>query len=291
MNPRLAAAVATLALAACGSHTTSPAASTPPPAPKPAPARTAPAPEVTRLVPGAAHYLLQTRVHIDQDFAGMPPVIELGYRIFLSTAVTGPADSGGWPASFTIDSILGDSGMTMLPGVNLAAARGYKITGRVRGNGEFVNGVPSDSGLAQSLGQMLPRFRNFYPRVPKSGVKPGETWSDTTTASETTTGGSITTTSITHRAALPWSTKDGSRVLPVVDTSTFDFNGSGEGNGTPFTVAGTGAGVATQFIGSDGRYVGAVSRDSSKLDIGIPTQGMTIPRRQIAKTTLTLLSQ
>lgn len=287
MNPRLAAAGAALALAACASQTST----TAPTKPTPAPARPPAGPDVARLVPGPAHYLLHTRIHIQQDFTGLPPVIELGYSIYLSTAVTGPSDSGGWPTTFTIDSILADSGLTMPPSMNLASARGYRLAGRVRSTGEFVSGVPSDSGVAQSLGQLLPRFRSFYPRLAAREVKPGDAWSDTASTTDVTTGGTITTKSISRRTAAPWGTRNGVRALPMDVASTFDFSGTGDGGGFPFTIEGAGTGLATQFLGADGRYLGAESRDSSSLNLVLPTQGVTIPRRQIAQTTLTLLGQ
>ncbi|HTR21331.1 MAG TPA: hypothetical protein VMH88_10810 [Gemmatimonadales bacterium] len=287
MNPRFAAAGAALALAACGSQPSSTASTKPTPAPPHATA----APDAAKLLPGSAHYLLHTRIHIQQDFTGLPPVIELGYSIYLSTAVTGPADSSGWPTSFTIDSILTDSGLTMPPGMNLAAARGYRLAGRVKSNGEFVSGVSSDSGVAQSLGQLLPRFRNFYPRLAGRELKPGDAWSDTTNTTDATAGGTITTKSISRRTAAPWGTRNGVRALPVNVMSTFDFSGTGDGGGFPFSIEGAGAGTATQYLGADGRYLGAESRDSSSLSLILPTQGATIPRRQIAQTTLTLLGQ
>lgn len=285
MSSRLAVGAA-FALAACASQKPATAPTT-----APAPARTPAGPAAARLVPGAARYLLHTRIHIQQDFTGLPPVIELGYSIYLSTAVTGAADSGGWPTTFTIDSILADSGLMMPPGLNLATARGYRLAGRVRPTGEFISGIPSDSGVAQSLGQLLPRFRSFYPRLAAREVKPGDVWNDTVSATDATTGGTITTKSISHRTAAPWIVKNGVRALRVDVASTFDFSGSGDGGGFPFSIEGTGAGTATQFLAADGRYLGAESRDSSSMNLILPSQGATIPRRQIAQTTLTLLGQ
>jgi hypothetical protein len=292
MNSRFAAGAVAL-LSACASQPSSTASTTPTATPAPAPAH-APAAQTSnavRLAPSAARYLLHTRIHIQQDFTGLPPEMELGYSIYLSTAVTGAADTSGWPTAFTIDSIVGDSGLMLPPGMNFAAARGYRLTGRVKSTGEFVSGVPSDSGIAKSLGQLLPRFRTFYPKLAGREIKPGDTWSDTTSTTDVTAGGTITTKSISHRTAAPWAMRNGVRALRVDVASTFNFNGSGDGGGFPFTIEGTGAGVASQYLASDGRYLGAESRDSSSMNLVLPTQGATIPRRQIAQTTLTLLSQ
>ena len=96
---------------------------------------------------------------------------------------------------------------------------------------------------------------------------------------------------ISRRTAAPWATRNGARALPITVASTFDFSGTGDGGGFPFSIEGSGAGVGTQYLGADGRYLGAESRDSSSLTLILPSQGATIPRRQIAQTTLTLLGQ
>src|SRR2546430_8364979 len=66
------------------------------------------------------------------------------------------------------------------------------FAGRVARRGEFVNAVPSDSALAQSVAQLLGNFRDFLPRLPADGAKPGAAWTDTV---ETTQKGADATSS------------------------------------------------------------------------------------------------
>jgi len=140
--------------AACSSGYSAPGA-TPAPA---APGAAAPAPsaKALQLLPGTTRYLVHQDVHIQQDFTGLPPTIDLRFGLYLTTTIAAPADSLGYPTTFTVDSIKVDSGIQLPPQINLAAARGYRVTGRLSATGEFTNPVASDSGAAASLGISSP---------------------------------------------------------------------------------------------------------------------------------------
>src|SRR5207249_5374212 len=69
-------------------------------------------------------------------------------------------------------SIVPDSGTPPPLADNLSRARKLVFSGRLLPRGEFVNGVASDSALAQSLGQFLANFRDFMPRLPRDGLTP-----------------------------------------------------------------------------------------------------------------------
>ena len=273
--------------AACSSGYSAPGA-TPAPA---APGAAAPAPsaKALQLLPGTTRYLVHQDVHIQQDFAGLPPTIELRYGLYLTATIAGPADSLGYPTTFTVDSITVDSGIQLPPQINLAAAKGYRVTGRLSATGEFTNPVSSDTGTAASLGNLLPRFRSFFPRLPVGGVRSGDTWTDSTTATDSPGGTTITSRSLNHRSATTWEDHGGIRALRLESTGTFQFSGAGEQGGAPFTLGGSGTGTARQLLAIDGRYLGGEARDSTTLTIDLPMQGITIPRRQIARTTVTAL--
>src|SRR5256885_2342720 len=101
---------------------------------------------------------------------------DLGARIFVGAAIAGPADWIGYPTTFTVDSIVPDSGTPPPLADNLGRARKLVFSGRLVPRGEFVNGVASDSALAQSLAQFLANFRDFMPRLPRDGLTPGIAW-------------------------------------------------------------------------------------------------------------------
>jgi len=287
-----------LSAAACGGHTAAAGAgATPTPvasAPAGAPAASAPA---LHLTPATTRFLIRQEVHIQQEFAGLPPSIDIRYGLYLTAAITAaagaaPIDSG-LATTFTIDSIVVDSASQLPPQINLAAARGYRVTGRLLPNGEFISG-PCDTRDSSTAGvvNLLPRFRNFFPRLPAGGVHPAMTWNDSTEVTDNPTcagGSTITTHSSNRRSATTWEDRSGSRALRLETNASYRFNGSGQQGGGPFTVDGTGAGAGVQYLGSDGRYLGGELRDSTTLTIELPVQGISIPRRQLSHTTITAL--
>src|SRR5207245_10266430 len=187
MTRRLLVTGAALA-AACASRTgaggSTPAPVAPPPAaPAAAPVQPIAQPagrrsDVIHYGPSALRYVVHRRLHVQQGQAERPQATDLGARIYVAAAIAGPADSIGYPATFTVDSIVPDSGTPPPLADNLSRARKLVFSGRLLPRGEFVNGVASDSVLAQSLGQFLANFRDFMPRLPRDGLTPGITWTD-----------------------------------------------------------------------------------------------------------------
>lgn len=291
MTPRYHLIATLLLAAACGGGAPR-SGTTPTPAPAIPPAGVAPVHSPTvQLVPSTTHFLVQQSLHIQQDYAGLPPTIDLRYGLYVTAAIGAPADSG-LPTTFTVDSIVVDSASQLPPQINLAAARGYRVTGRLLSTGEFISGPCDTSAASFAVGSLLPRFRSFFPRLPVGGVRPTMTWSDSTniTDNPACSGGStVTTRSANQRAALAWEDRGGSRALRLETTTNYHFNGSGDQGGGPFTIDGSGAGTGVQYLTSDGRYLGGELRDSTTLTIELPVQGITIPRRQSSHTIVTAL--
>ena len=289
MTPRLPLIAAAL-VAACGGG--APRAGTAPTPAGATPAGVAPIHSPTvQFAPSTTRFLVRQDLHILQDYAGLPPSIDLRYGLFVTAAVGAPADSG-LPTTFTIDSIVVDSATQLPPQINLAAARGYRITGRLLPTGEFISGPCDTSVAAAGISSLLPRFRSFFPRLPAGGVRPAMTWNDSTDVTDNpqcSGGSSISTHSANQRMALAWEDHGGSRALRLESTSSYRFNGSGAQGGNPFTIDGSGAGSGIQYLGSDGRYLGGEQRDSATLKIDLQVQGITIPRRQFSHTVITAL--
>ncbi|HEX4575484.1 MAG TPA: hypothetical protein VH158_10145, partial [Gemmatimonadales bacterium] len=253
---------------------------TPPPRP----------PATIRYGPNAARYLVHRQLHITQTVGTQTQTQDLGARAFLAVALTGPADSVGYPASFKVDSLVADSG-TPAPLVdNMLHVRSLVFLGRVAPRGEFVNATPSDSTLAQAALQLLGNLRDFLPRLPADGLKPGTAWTDTVETVQKPAGAEVSRRSFVHAsAAAAWEDHGGVRSLRVVSDQTYRVTGSGKNLGQPFELSGAGTGTGTVFIAADGRYLGGESRDSTALTVHLPVQGMDVPVIQVTRTTVAVL--
>src|SRR2546425_3321340 len=260
MTRRLLLTGAALA-AACASRTGA-GASTPAPVAPPAPVQPiAPAPRRSDLIhygPSALRYVVHRQLHIQQGQAERPQAQDLGARIYVAATIAGPADSVGYPATFTVDSIVPDSGTPPPVAENVSKARKLVFSGRLLPRGEFVNAVPSDSVLAQSLVQLLAGFRDFLPRIPRDGLKPGAAWTDTLEATQKGASSEVSRRAIVRSAAAAGEDAVAHSVR-LEASSTYQVAGAGQNGGQPFELAGSGSSTAGSFIAVDGRYLGGGS--------------------------------
>ena len=290
MHLRLLSAAATLlAVTACTHSGAAPVTGGGPTVlPAPAPPPSTRAPELVRLGPSALRYVVHQQIHVEQQFQGQTQTIDRGIRTFLAATIAGPADSVGYSVTFTIDSIVPDSGSVLPPTVNLAAARGLTYGGHLTPAGEFRQDASSDSTLAQTFAQVVGTFRNFYPRLPPGGLALGAEWTDTVSMSDRA-GVDVTIKSISHSRAAAWEQRSGTRCLRLEVSSAYTVVGAGEQGGQPLEISGTGARTAVQFLAVDGRYISGEVHDSSSIVVGLPLQGMTVPVHQISNSTIAVL--
>ncbi len=261
-----------------------PVATTDQPAPA-APRRS----DAVRYGPSALRYRVHRQLHVQQGQAERLQATDLGARIFVAAAIAGPADSIGYPTTFTVDSIVPDSGTPPQLADNLSRARKLVFSGRLLPRGEFVNGVASDSALAQSLGQFLANFRDFMPRLPRDGLTPGIAWTDTLDATQKGGGSEVSRRAILRSTAAAWEDHAGARSLRLEATSTYQVSGAGQNLGQPFDLAGSGSAAAVSYIAADGRYLGGESRDSTSLTVHLAVQGLAVPVTQVTHTTVAVL--
>ncbi len=241
-----------------------------------------------RLGPSTLRYLVHRQLRVEQDFGGQAPV-DMSYRLFVTATIVGPSDSAGYPASYTIDSAVADSASFIPPTVNLATARGLSYRGRLTPSGELQDLVPSDSAAAQRLVQLLGNPRDFYPRMPHGGLRLGADWTDTVSTTDKGTGTEVRTTTITHSTAAAWEPRAGARALRVDYSGTGTLAGAGEQGGQPFELTGGGTRSGTEYVAADGRFLGGEMRDSTGYTVILPAQGMSVPIRQVLRSTVTVL--
>ena len=271
----------------------SPAPATPPyapatsPAPEPPTTRT---PEAVRYRPSALRYVVHRQLHIQQALAGDQTQSQnIGAKIFVVAAITGPADSVGYPASFAVDSIVADSGAPAPIADNMSKVRKLVFVGRVVPRGDFVNAVPSDSTLAQAVVQLLGNFRDFLPRLPSEGLRPGAAWTDTVETTQKGGGSEVSRRTITQAVAAEWEDHLGARCLRVVTNHTFRVAGSGKNVGQPFELSGAGTGSSVAYVAVDGRYLGGEAQDSTTLTVRLTVRGVAVPVIQLTRTTVAVL--
>src|SRR6266478_269575 len=291
----LLAGTAFLTACAAGSRGTSIAA--PPINPAPGatshpPAGEAPAtprPDASRYGPSALRDVAHRQVHIQQTLGDRPQSQEVGPGFFGAAAIPGPADSIGYPTTFVVDSIVADSGTPPPIVDNVNKVRKLVFAGRVASRGEFVNALASDSAVAQSVVQLLGNFRDFLPRLPLDGVKPGTAWTDTVETSQKGSGSEVSRRSITHSTAAGWEDRLGTRSVRVDGSQTYRVAGGGKNAGQPFELSGAGTGSGVAYIAADGRYLGGEWQDSTTLTVRLPVQGVAVPVVQVTRTNVAVL--
>jgi hypothetical protein len=224
---------------------------------------------------------------IDQEIQGQLQRSETSVRYRLTVDLL-PADTG-LSATFTIDTVLRGHGPSVAA-EDLAHAVGRTFTADLARSGRLsdIRGVESVSPF---LRQIINQMSDFFPRLPRGGAAPGNTWVDTTEILTGSNGSDITIRAITRNSARDWGQHQEQLALPVNWTRTYTVTGAGEQLGQPFTLDGNGETQGQSFLSADGRYLGSVASDSRDIEILLTGVGMTIPLRQVRADTVRILPQ
>jgi hypothetical protein len=297
MTRRLLFVGAALSAAACAgagpaAHPAAPPPAAPPPpaaapVPRPAPAAGT---DAIHLGPSLLRYLIERRIEAHQAVQGQESTSRLGFRVFATATIHGPADSAGYPTTFVVDSIVPDSGTALPVTVNLSAARRLTFSGVLHPDGELRHSTPSDSGISQALAPVLGTFRDFYPHFPAGGLKLGAMWTDTISRSDAVGAfDKLTVTAINNSHASALEDRGGVHSVRINIGSQITLAGSGSQGGQPLTLAGTGTRKSVEFVAVDGRYLGGETLDSTNLTITLPLQGLAVPVQQVSRATVKVL--
>jgi len=122
---------------------------------------------VVRYGPSATRYIVTRHLHIEQAFGGQPQVQDVGARLFVTVAIAGPTDAGRYRATFTVDSIVPDSGTPDQLGAMMTKVRSLVFAGRLAPVGEFDGVAASDTTATMNLAQFVGNFRDFLPGFPR----------------------------------------------------------------------------------------------------------------------------
>jgi len=189
-------------------------------------------------------------------------------------------------ATFTVDSLATVGGpdaaapdANLLPPARFAAD--LELDGRLSDLHSEDPAHPRIEPLADQISQL-------YPRIPERGLRPGDTWSDTTQTTTTGKGLPLHFVVISHHE-VPVPTGGSSDTLVIRTVSSYRYSGSGTQSGQVYTVQGEGRRHAVRRLTMGGRLVDLRAADTSSFSIAIPALETSLPGRQIRADTVVLI--
>lgn len=244
----------------------------------------APADRVLRLAPGTTTYHLVSHQRIEQEFQGQLTTNVLASAGWITVTLT-PARGDTLAARMVVDSMV-HTGSAFAPG-DLAAIRGATFTAQLAPNGQLTGFSGNDSaGLHNQVANAL---REFFPRLPEGGVRPGAAWADTVERAVNAGGLPLTIRTVSHHAATGHAAWGGEEALVIETRSDYTMQGEGSQAGQPLTLEGSGRRHLREYLGADGQFVGSVAADTATFDVLLTALGMTIPGRQASVDTVRAL--
>jgi len=139
------------------------------------------------------------------------------------------------------------------------------------------------SPLAEEIGNAV---RAMIPRLPGETVRPGESWSDSSSGAVR-----VDIFRATEQRTSRWSSgervdRNGLSVLPIRLREDYEQLGRGDQSGRQMTMTAQGRRTATYYMTLDGRVDAAVMQDSVVKLITIPATRQSIPTMQFNRTEL-----
>lgn len=245
----------------------------------------APRSENVRFGTGTARYRAVSQLKVDQEFNGQTQTTNMRLGYYASARIA--AEGERLRATLTLDSM----DVTEIPTISsaeLARARGATFTAVLSPEGKLLEFTPSDS-TTQILRQLSAGFREFFPRIPANGARPGQQWTDTAGTQSNFGGAALTINSINQHDVTGWADYRGERALHIRTSSNYTVTGTGSQSGQALTIDGAGDRVSDRYLSSEGVYLGYVAADSSRFDVQLTGLGMTIPVRQARVDTLSVI--
>lgn len=191
-------------------------------------------------------------------------------------AVTLTDSAGGKAMKVVVDSVRADTLPPGLPADSLVKkAKGSSFAGFVDANGK-VTTIKANGEVVQGL-QLESLLRDMYPRTRK-GMKAGDTWTDTTTATNKIGGGEMNVRAITTYKAGASETVAGMKATRLDANVTSQLAGSQATPGGSADIEGTGTGTWNYFVGPNNEFLGGAGNSTSNLSVTIVgPQTATLP--------------
>lgn len=289
MLRRFATMTSLLAVAACargsGPAPTAPAGTA---AATPRPAAAAPAEPTVQYMAGSHRYRIETQQHTEQEVMGNTNAFDA--TVLQLVSVTLVPQGGALGLTVVMDST---SLSTNAPGGDAAASAvrsliGKRFIGTITPLGR-VTALTSPDSSVREVQQALNGVRTFLPELPAGPIAAGREWVDTTSTTQAQEMFNMTTRAVrTHRIA-GWESRDGARALHITTHSTYTVSGTGDAQGQPLELAGSGRAASDHFISAAGAYLGGTEADTTELNVNVVSAGMSIPVRRNQRATITRL--
>lgn len=288
---RTVVALTALTLAGCAGHSGS-APSTAPSQGGAAPARAVQAPPAeptTIQYAGGTHrYRITTQQHTTQEMMGNTTNVDASTNQILAVTLAPQGDSLAVTA--TVDSMSVSTGVPAADSQAASATRavlGHAVTGYMTAHGHVTNVQAPDTGIV--LQQVVNGVSEFFLELPSGPLTAGREWTDTVEKHQEFGPINMTTHAVRANHIVGWETRDSTRALHVTTVSTYTVSGTGEAQGQPIDLSGSGRATTDRWISGRGIYLGASEADSADMNVNVTSMGMSIPVRRTQHATVTRL--
>ncbi len=190
---------------------------------------------------------------------------------FITVTLT---DSGGGKVMrVVVDSMRGDS-TTPIPAAVFDSVRGavYRAFVTPEGRPGLLHAASATPAAAQVQGLLA----DFFPWV-RAGLRPGESWADTTVTTTGDGADSVTVRRVTNYRAGTTEPRQARKAVRVATDYTSEVAGSQPTPNGPARIEGTGSGKGSYLVSPDGHYLGGEWELSSALRLSAEFTSNPVP--------------
>ena len=281
--------LASVALAGCGSATSTTGGPNEP-APQPGPSNPGvPAPAGGGIIYGAvrdAGYALERHDSLTIQLPGGASQLQLIDRTAYLRVAIAP-DTAGYVATIVLDSIQAAVGGVPAVPDSVIPARGTRWTASLTREGRL-SALKADRSttLGDQLGSNL---RSLFPSLPSGGVKAGMEWTDTTEVPIRADAFDATERSFTNYRATESDDPRAKKAIKLESTGSYQRRGKGTQYDQQLEMTASGTRTAVHYMNPDGTLASARGSDAGDLTITIPAVGQTVPVKQAGTFSIILL--
>jgi hypothetical protein len=278
--------LAVVALAGCGSATSS-SGGPGGPTPEPGTPATGTPPVSGGVTYGAvrdASYALERHDSLTIQLPGGATQQQLIDRTAYLRVAIAP-DSAGYLATIVLDSLQAAVGGVPAVPDSILPARGTRWTASLTPQGRL-SALKADRSttLGDQLGSTL---RSLFPDLPLGGVKSGMEWTDTTEVPIRADAFDATERSIISYRATDSDDPRAKKSIKLESRGSYQRRGKGTQYDQQMEMTASGTRTAVHYMNADGTLALARGSDAGDLTITIPAVGQTVPVKQAGTFTVT----